>query len=112
MAGGDTTWTCNDILDFFNAEGQEVDYGVENGGLARSQTGQGGYVPITGDNVKVTYLTFTIFGNTEGDHWPPRITIAMGVVPNSTDPALTSDVIQLQTTVSAREIDCTASGSC
>ena len=116
-SGGDSgcsisgnVWTCNNILDFYNAFGAKVDYHLDwdTNALERSQSaldGVGGYVPITGSGVKVTYLTFTLFGNAEGDHWPPRITISMGVVPNSTDPALANNVFNLQTTVSAREID-------
>lgn len=102
-------WTCTNILDFYNAEGQNVDYALQDGELERSQTGPDGYTSITGSNVAVTYLTFTIFGNEEGDNWPPRITISMGVGPSSTDPAIASDTINLQTTVSARQIDCTTS---
>jgi prepilin-type N-terminal cleavage/methylation domain-containing protein len=105
-------WTCNSILDFYNAEGQEVDYELKNGGLSRSDNGQGGpFVSITGDNVTVNRLTFTIFGNTEGDYWPPRITVSLGVAPSSTDTTIQNDVLNLQTTVSAREIDCTQTGT-
>jgi prepilin-type N-terminal cleavage/methylation domain-containing protein len=109
-----TVWTCDGLIDFYNANGANVDYALdENGSLARSDSGSTGtFVPITGNNVKVTYLTFTIFGNKEGDNWPPRITVSMGVVPNSTDPALVADEVELQTTVSARTIDCTAGGAC
>ena len=109
---GELGWTCNGI-DFYNANGQNVDYDALDvaGELERSQSG-GAAVPITGAKVTVTYLTFTLFGTTEGDQWPSRITIAMGVAPNSTDPALAGDVLNLETTVSAREIDCTAAGSC
>lgn len=101
--------TCNDIIDFYNAEGNNVDYELQNNALERTINGQNGLVPITSDNVAVKYLTFVIFGNTEGDHWNPRITISMGVSPTSNDPALVSDVVSLQTTISAREIDCTQS---
>jgi prepilin-type N-terminal cleavage/methylation domain-containing protein len=101
------TWTCNNILDFVNAEGQEVDYKLANGELERSDSGPDGYEPVTTNDVDTTYLKFTIFGNTEGDHWPPRITISLGIAPSSTDPVLASDVLNLETTVSARNIDCT-----
>lgn len=104
-------WTCNNILDFYNADSNNVDYTLTNGAIERSQSGADGYAPITGDNVLVKYLTFTIFGNTEGDHWPPRITVSMGIAPSSTDPAIANDVLNLQTTISAREIDCTQSGT-
>jgi len=102
-----TVLTCPD-LNFYNAQTEHVDYSVTNGTLIR--TDQGVATAITGDNVVVKYLTFTIFGNQEDDHWNPRITITMGVSPNSTDPAAASDVVNLQTTVSAREIDCNVSG--
>jgi prepilin-type N-terminal cleavage/methylation domain-containing protein len=101
-------WTCTNILDFYNADNQRVDYKVVNGELSRSEN-DGAFIPITADTVNVSSsgLVFTIFGNTEGDNWPPRITISLAAVPSSTDPALESDIINLQTTVSAREIDCT-----
>jgi prepilin-type N-terminal cleavage/methylation domain-containing protein len=103
VSGG--IWTCNNILDFYNSDTQDVDYTLANGQLVRKVDGTGS--AISGDNVDVQYLTFTLFGNAEDDHWPPRITIAMGIVPSSTDSAIASDTINLQTTVSAREIDCT-----
>jgi hypothetical protein len=34
----------------------------------------------------------------------------MGITPSSTDPSLVDNLINLQTTVSAREIDCTQTG--
>jgi prepilin-type N-terminal cleavage/methylation domain-containing protein len=110
---GSDILTCKNIIDFYDAQGYEVDYALAPGGgvtsagaLERNQAGNG-YEPITSDNVTLKYLTFTIFGTTEGDNWPPRITISMGVVASSTDPAVANDVINLQTTVSARNIDCT-----
>lgn len=104
-------WTCNGLIDFYNASAQNVDYEIQNGELARSDTGIGGtFIPITGTDVDVTNLTFSLFGNTEGDHWNPRITISLSVAPSSTDPALSSDVLHLQTTVSARQIDCLPGG--
>ncbi len=68
--------------------------------------------PVTGSNVTVKYLTFMLFGNKEGDNWNPRITIAIGVQPNNSTVNWTT--ANLETTVSAREIDCTqgASPSC
>lgn len=111
---GENIMTCTDILDFYNAYGQNIDYVLSGGALERSETGLGNFIPITSNEVAVKYLTFTLFGNTEGDHWPPRITISLGIAPSSTDPAVANDVLNLQTTISAREIDCTqgASPSC
>jgi hypothetical protein len=104
-------WTCTDFLDFYNANSKDIVYRLNAGALERSQNGPGGpFVPITGDNVSIKYLTFTLFGNTEGDHWTPRITVSLGMTPNSTDPALASNVLNLQTTVTANQIDCTSGG--
>lgn len=100
-----SVWTCSD-LNFMNSDGANVVYTTSaTGALTKSEDG-GVVAPITGDNVVLKYLTFTLFGNIEGDHWTPRITISMGVSPNTNDPALSSNVLDLQTTVSARSIDC------
>lgn len=105
-------WTCKGLLDFYNSSAQNVDYENIGGELSRSVNGvQGAFTPITGSDINVSYLSFTLFGNTEGDNWNPRITISMGVTPSSSDPALAGDVLNLQTTVSARAIDCTQSGA-
>ena len=61
---------------------------------------------ITGNAVSVKYLKFQLFGQTEGDHWPPRITISLGIAASSTDTAVMNDVFNLETTVSARTINC------
>ncbi len=100
-----STWTCPS-LDFRDANGNEIKYSWAAGALTESinsSTPQS----ITGDTVSVRYLKFQLFGQTEGDHWPPRITISIGIAASSTDPAIMSDVFNLETTVSARTIDCT-----
>jgi hypothetical protein len=97
------------LLDFSNGTGDNIDYKNINGALTRSVNGAIP-TPITSNNVQLKYVTFTIFGNIEGDTWNPRITISMAVSPSSTDPVLANDILNLQTTVSAREIDCTTSG--
>jgi len=106
-SGPDSLWTCSD-LDFDNADGEEVNYSLANGALMRTAADENGGAAqaLTGNNVTLKYLTFTLFGNLEGDQWNPRITITMGVSPSSTDPAIASNVLSIQTTVSAREIDC------
>ena len=103
------TWTCQNFLEFYNADSQKVDYLLLNGVVERSVDG-GTPEAITGDNVTVPYLTFVLFGNTEGDHWNPRITIAVGVAPN--DATVNWNTANLETSVSARQIDCTSAGQC
>jgi prepilin-type N-terminal cleavage/methylation domain-containing protein len=102
-------WTCPS-LDFYNAESDEVNYSWAAGSLTESvnsSTPQS----ITGNAVYVKYLQFQLFGQTEGDHWPPRITISLGIAASSTDTAVENDVFNLETTVSARTIDCVPDAS-
>lgn len=112
------SWTC-DALDFYDATHNHVVYELPPAGqplagsLVQSSTayiasgGVQSLFSITGDTVTVKYLKFYLFGQTEGDHWPPRITISIGVAPSSSDPGVADHVINLQTTISARNIDCT-----
>lgn len=106
-------WTCN-ALDYYNAQGAHVNYSLQNGGLMKSDSTAGDPTPqsITGGDVSIKYLEFTLFGNLEGDTWTPRVTIAIGAAPSSSDPAVAGDVLDLQTTISARQIDCSTGGSC
>ena len=92
-------------INFYDASGNEIKYSWAAGALTESvnsSTPQS----ITGDTVYVKYLRFQLFGQTEGDHWPPRVTISLGVAASSTDTAVMNDVFNLETTVSARTIDC------
>jgi prepilin-type N-terminal cleavage/methylation domain-containing protein len=106
-AGDLPVWDCPS-LDYFNTQGEHVNYSLQNGALMRSDSAAVPPTPqsITGNGVTVKSLHFIIFGNIEGDSWTPRVTIAIGVVPSSTDPAVNSDVLNLETTISARTIDC------
>lgn len=87
---------------FTNHEGEGVTYAYDavNGAVTR----QG--VPLTADNVLVTYATFAVFqknqnGLSDDDVCNPwRITIAMGVRPRNE--ALKDRETRLQTTVSSR----------
>jgi len=99
-------------LNFYNSASANVCYTLANGALQRNDNCSGGGTPqsVTGANVVVKYLTFTVFGNQENDQWNPRITISMGVAPSSNDPAIMNDVLDIQTTVSARIIDCNSIG--
>ena len=105
------SWTCNG-LDFYDAEGNHVLYettstGPLAGALIESSTQlTNGALSITGGDITVKYLKFYLYGQVEDDHTPPRVTIVIGVAPSSTDPGVASDIINLQTTVSSRIIDC------
>ncbi|HEX4104217.1 MAG TPA: prepilin-type N-terminal cleavage/methylation domain-containing protein [Candidatus Paceibacterota bacterium] len=111
----DVTWTCPS-LDFYNAQLEEVNYSLAGGTgtLMRKASAEDGGVAeaITADDVDIKSLKFVLQGELEGDHWNPRITIIMQVVASSTDPTLANDVLNLQTTVSSREIDCSAAAGC
>ncbi len=98
------SWTC-DTLDFYDAGSNNIVYSLQNGALIESVNSNASS-SITGNTVSVKYLKFQLYGQTEGDHWPPRVTISLGISPSSTDPGISSDVLNLETTVSARTIDC------
>jgi prepilin-type N-terminal cleavage/methylation domain-containing protein len=101
-SGGSNFYSCSD-LEYYNANGEKIDYVLKNGTLERGDSDV--YQPITGNNVTVRSLSFIVSGNTEGDQWNPRITVAVGIAPN--DSGVSWNTINFQTTVSARSIDCT-----
>lgn len=107
--GPGSPWTCS-ALSFYNANGEPVTYATSSGAIVRTVNGETSL--LTGSTARIDSLTFTLFGNIEGDSFPPRITIGLTLSPNSNDPAVASDTINFQTTVSARAIDCTPSNSC
>jgi len=97
-------WICPS-LDFYDVEGNHVNYSLTSGALmesVNSSTPQS----LTGNTVSVRYFQFRLLGQLEGDNFPPRVTISLGIAPSSTDPAVANDVTDLETTVSARTIDC------
>jgi hypothetical protein len=100
------SWTCT-ALDFYDAESNHIVYALQDGALTESDSPSSTPQAITGNTVYVKYLKFQLFGQAEGDHWPPRITISLGIAASSTDTAVMNDVFNLETTVSARNIDCT-----
>ena len=95
---------------FTNAQGQLVEYALQNGILEKSIDSGVSFVPVTGANIVIPYFNTLVFGTTPGDHWTPRITIQIGVA--SKDPTLVGQGLRLQTSVSARAIDCDAAGNC
>lgn len=99
-----------DTFAFTNASGQSIVYRLNGGILEKSVDGGSTYEPLTASNITIPYFTVELFGNTAGDHWNPRIIIDLGV--QSKDATLAGQALHLQTTVSARAIDCTAAGSC
>ncbi len=96
-------------LNFYNAAASHVIYSLNNNTLQKSDPSVSGSAQaLTGNNVSVKYLLFTLSGNAEGDHWTPRITISIGIAPSSSEPAIANDVLNLETSISARGIDCNA----
>ncbi|HUZ93203.1 MAG TPA: type II secretion system protein [Candidatus Paceibacterota bacterium] len=97
-------------IDFVNAVGVPVIYRLAGGAIERAEenltNGTYTFSPLTGINVTVAYLNFVVFGNQPTDNWPPRITISIGISANSL--GISSDVTNLQTTVSSRQMDALA----
>jgi prepilin-type N-terminal cleavage/methylation domain-containing protein len=104
-----TTLSCRAAA-FTDAEGQSLVYKLQGGALMKSADGGSTYAPLTATNIVIPYFNVLLFGNTPGDHWNPRLTIQIGVA--SKDAALAGQALHLQTTVSARGIDCDAAGNC
>lgn len=103
------SWDCN-ALDFYDDNSNHIVYFLQNGALMESSTqinaNGNGPQAITSDSVSVRYLRFQLSGQVEGDYWTPRIAVSLGIAPSSTDAAVSSDIINLETTISARSIDC------
>jgi hypothetical protein len=89
-------------LAFTDAEGNSIVYSVNESGILEKSV-NGTVQEVTGGNVSVKYLAFVLFGNLHGDLWNPRITIALGMKPN--DASLSGNILNLETTVSARQSD-------
>ncbi len=116
-------WECSSLI-FYDAEGNHVEYtlpiaGPGAGSLAECDSvdpagegvcENGPFQSLTGNTVSLEYLHFFLYGQVEGDQWTPRITITMGITPSSTDSAVASTTFNLETTVSARTIDCEPGG--
>lgn len=86
-------------LKFNNARGEDIIYRLQEGAIER-QVNNNQFQKITADNVDVKYLKFYLQGNRGGDGYQPRVTIALGV--SSKEIGLRGNIINLQTTVSAR----------
>ncbi len=103
--GGDPCATNQ--LTFQNANGVTVTYAVSiaaggNGVITRTE-GNNPAQAITSDNINVRYLSFLLFGYLPNDGYPPRITLFVGVSP--TAQGVDTSMVNLQTTVSSRELD-------
>lgn len=113
---------------FINAEGDTVKYFLapdnapDNANVLEKTVVPSGEtigttLPITGTNINVSYFNAILFGRVSsalfssggdsGDHWNPRITITLGIQPK--EASLSGTVLNLQTTVSARHIECDTS---
>lgn len=122
-------WVCSGGIAFYdstenNGAGAQVEYFLGDSQNAYAPTSTTLYrldssqnivsgvpepVPVTGDNIKITNLDFVVFGNFENDQWNPRVTISVGAQPN--DNTISWSTADLETTVSARTVDCTVGPS-
>ncbi|MBU6500325.1 MAG: type II secretion system protein [Patescibacteria group bacterium] len=107
-------WGSYNTLAFVDAIGREVAYcRTPDGVLRKNSNVVSGVLPscsvssdaLTSSNVIVDYLYFQLMGNQSFDKYQPRITIFLGIHPNTTDPALQQSIIHLQTTISSRQPD-------
>ncbi|OHB20856.1 MAG: hypothetical protein A3J67_00945 [Parcubacteria group bacterium RIFCSPHIGHO2_02_FULL_48_10b] len=93
---------------FTNSAGETVAYqlDVANQAIERGVDPGTGMVfsPITAEDVGVLDLRFILFGTNPTDGYPPRITITLRITPVGIV-GLSVPIINMQTTVSARELD-------
>ena len=78
-----------------NPASKDIQYQLDDGRILRGENGN--FNQITDDNVEVSYLNFVLL---EDDNYPDRITIQLGI--NAKELGVEEGVINLQTTVSAR----------
>ena len=91
-------------LEFTNSKGNKVFYRKESGAIAREECAgevcTGLSEPLTASNITVDRLCFLSTGNLNNNKDPWRITIFLTV--DSSNPQLAGNIINFQTTVSAR----------
>lgn len=93
-----------DAINFISSANSPISYKFNDTTHAIERSVNGGaYEQLTGDNVVIQYLHFSIFAANTTDEFPTRVTIAVGVSAKEKD--VSSAIIRLQTTVSLRQID-------
>ena len=90
---------------FLNSAGDIVTYRLSGDVIERGCCTAGAPIfrGITGNNVSVRYLNFRLLGASEGDGWPPRVTMTIGV--SAKEAGVSLKVTSLETTVSSRQVD-------
>lgn len=90
---------------FVNTQSETVRYRLNLAAVERGiESGVSvNFEKITSDNVRVLRFNPLLLGQSPGDGFPPRITIVLSVEP--VNPHLKDVIIDMQTTVSARNID-------
>jgi len=91
-------------LKFIDADGNNIKYSLNTASGVLEKSIDGTAQEVTGNDVKIQYFNSILFGNTPGDQWNPRVTLTVGIHPK--DASLSGNILNLETTVSARQIDC------
>ncbi len=99
--GKDFTKNSDGSLSFTNAKsaGESVTYRLSGGIIEKSSDNKLSYLPITGSDTAMDYLTFELSGQSINDNLQPRITIAIGA---TSKVGAQSSNLKVQTTVSSR----------
>ena len=95
--------TNPDTFSFVSESGETIVYRLENGRIERRVVPQS-FLGITSPDIVVGRLNFIVEGEAEGDRRQPRVTIILHAEAASPRGDITS-TLDLQTTVSQREID-------
>ncbi len=88
-------------LSFTNDRNQSVIYRLNNGIVEKSSDGGLTYLPITGPEITVDYLNFSLAGQAANDGLQPRITVAIGAESRVGNQKAG---LKIQTTISARQL--------
>ncbi len=105
-------FACEDAvcssLSFKTPSGRDIVYRLDNDSKTIQRACANcqettGFEKITGDNVSIAYLLFRLQGNTPQDGIATRVTIAVGLSPKEV--GIETNVVRVQTTVSARNSD-------
>lgn len=98
---------ANETMAFINAKSQNIIYcrKTDGRGVVIKKVNAGDFQEITADNVDIKYLKFYPLGEALGDGRVARVTIAVGASPTSLEPSAQGVQTDLQTTVSARQVD-------
>jgi len=98
---------ANEEISFTNAKNQNITYcrQVNGRGIIIKRIDVGDFRELTAENVDVKYLKFYPLGEALGDGSVARVTMTVGINPASAEVSVKDVQVNLQTTISSRQVD-------